>query len=325
MIARVFITLCTLLAIPSLVAAQCPSPATGLSAQTGACSIRLTWTPQVANALTQTILRAPTDNIAAAVEIQTVLPTTSEYVDLTPVRGTFYFYWIRTTLITPQCQLVTSASVRTALSNSAALVISAEPSCNGITVTVAPVFDATSYIYIRADENRQNPIQLGSSAFTTFTDTTAIPGRTYHYGCLPQGPCGGPATTAPSNPVQSGVADFTPPLSPSIIDAGQSLSIQTSITAVSPFTIAWTRDGVPLSDTDARLFGLGTENLTIFGARTSDTGLYRAVVTNSCGTFTSDPILVAIRPGCRADFDENGTLAPADIFSFLNTWFAGCP
>ncbi len=28
---------------------------------------------------------------------------------------------------------------------------------------------------------------------------------------------------------------------------------------------------------------------------------------------------------CRADFDRNGTLAPGDIFEFLNAWFVGCP
>jgi hypothetical protein len=35
--------------------------------------------------------------------------------------------------------------------------------------------------------------------------------------------------------------------------------------------------------------------------------------------------VLAVRPGCRADFDESGGLAVADIFSFLNSWFAGCP
>jgi hypothetical protein len=28
---------------------------------------------------------------------------------------------------------------------------------------------------------------------------------------------------------------------------------------------------------------------------------------------------------CPADFDGNGTLAVADIFAFLNAWFAGSP
>jgi len=29
--------------------------------------------------------------------------------------------------------------------------------------------------------------------------------------------------------------------------------------------------------------------------------------------------------GCRADFDQDGTANVADIFSFLSTWFVGCP
>lgn len=35
-------------------------------------------------------------------------------------------------------------------------------------------------------------------------------------------------------------------------------------------------------------------------------------ISSSCGTTT-----------CRADFDGSGSLAPADIFAFLNAWFSG--
>jgi hypothetical protein len=47
--------------------------------------------------------------------------------------------------------------------------------------------------------------------------------------------------------------------------------------------------------------------------------------TVSCVTSNSTENLVTIDLGCRADFDRDGTVAVLDIFSFLNTWFAGCP
>jgi hypothetical protein len=35
--------------------------------------------------------------------------------------------------------------------------------------------------------------------------------------------------------------------------------------------------------------------------------------------------LVSVDLGCAADFDRSGGLAVADIFAFLDAWFAGCP
>lgn len=41
-------------------------------------------------------------------------------------------------------------------------------------------------------------------------------------------------------------------------------------------------------------------------------------------TITFDGAITVGHTGCAADFDKNGTLAVADIFAFLNSWFAGC-
>jgi hypothetical protein len=35
--------------------------------------------------------------------------------------------------------------------------------------------------------------------------------------------------------------------------------------------------------------------------------------------------VVQVGASCAADFDHSGSLAVADIFAFLNAWFAGCP
>lgn len=46
---------------------------------------------------------------------------------------------------------------------------------------------------------------------------------------------------------------------------------------------------------------------------------FRVVLTNSCGSVTSDPAKLA---PCSADFDCNGTVSVNDLFAFLAAWFA---
>lgn len=46
----------------------------------------------------------------------------------------------------------------------------------------------------------------------------------------------------------------------------------------------------------------------------------------SCsGTTNQTEVTVSVNLGCGADFDQNGQANTADIFDFLNAWFAGCP
>ena len=47
----------------------------------------------------------------------------------------------------------------------------------------------------------------------------------------------------------------------------------------------------------------------------------RCIVTNACGSVTSNEATYAI---CPADFDCFGSLTITDIFDFLAAWFAGC-
>jgi hypothetical protein len=30
-------------------------------------------------------------------------------------------------------------------------------------------------------------------------------------------------------------------------------------------------------------------------------------------------------PGCRVDYNQDGSVNPQDVFDFLNAWFTGCP
>ncbi len=66
---------------------------------------------------------------------------------------------------------------------------------------------------------------------------------------------------------------------------------------------------------------IGAE-LVISNAGVSDAGLYDCVVSNDCGTVTTETIQLVL---CIADFNCSGGLSVADIFAFLNAWFAGDP
>jgi hypothetical protein len=50
----------------------------------------------------------------------------------------------------------------------------------------------------------------------------------------------------------------------------------------------------------------------------------RFVLHDSTGTYTdSDEFTVSMTPACEGDFDLSGAVEIADIFGFLNAWFAG--
>jgi hypothetical protein len=84
-----------------------------------------------------------------------------------------------------------------------------------------------------------------------------------------------------------------------------------------PVTIA----GMANSATAA---GATTSTLTLsnLALRGPDIADFRVVATGSCGPSTSTPLGVYV---CGADFDCNGVVAVADIFAYLNAWFASDP
>jgi hypothetical protein len=77
-----------------------------------------------------------------------------------------------------------------------------------------------------------------------------------------------------------------------------------------------------LTPTGSVLAGTHTQTLRLSGVNAADTGSYDCVVSNSCGMVTSS---TATLTPCIADFNCDQTAAVADIFEFLNAWFAGSP
>jgi hypothetical protein len=77
----------------------------------------------------------------------------------------------------------------------------------------------------------------------------------------------------------------------------------------------------PFGNTIATATGAHTGHLVLSDLQ-GVAQIFRCVVSNSCSSDTSTEVTLSF---CPADFDCSGVLAVADIFEFLNGWFAGVP
>jgi hypothetical protein len=103
---------------------------------------------------------------------------------------------------------------------------------------------------------------------------------------------------------------------------GSPVTITAAATGTATLSYQWRRNLVALTN-GASISGATSASLVINPARVGDRGTYDLVVTNTCGTTTSNTATLVVL--CRPDFDANGSLTVSDIFAFLNAWFAGDP
>lgn len=90
------------------------------------------------------------------------------------------------------------------------------------------------------------------------------------------------------------------------------------ISGVPPFTYQWRKNGIPI-DTDAN-HSAATATLLLTHVGAADAASYDCVVTNSCGSVTSDSTTLVI---CIGDFSCDGGVDGADIGAFFENWEAG--
>jgi hypothetical protein len=283
------------------------------------------------------ILRSFTNDPGTAAVQATVAPPTTTGTVTKETYGLNTYYWVRAVL---------AAGCRTPLP--AAGVVSTPtsvaPSITSLTsATTCPVTltwnspGSLFYIIFRETTPTFNPTNpaLDESITSTYTDSTVVPGTTYYYFVVrttfaPGGCPGGPWSSAPvsSGPISIPLVP-TPVLSvnPARPVAGEPVVLRaTAPGAPVGSTWRWKKDGQTLPIAGLTVGGLGTEQLSVFSAGSAAVGSYVVELVPAalgCAATTSNAVAVSL--GCAADFNADGVRQPADIFAFLNAYFAGCP
>lgn len=324
----------------------CGTPPTNVLIRSSVCGgpVRISWTnPTGVGTVNPIVWRSPTRNFSDASLIYITGsggPTT--YADTPPTSGVNYYYWVGGNVFgcgtAPPAQSQSLPMVGPVAAGAFSLGNFPPPVpypvCNGLILDWQPIHDATSIRIFRIADNfsvGETIATLAGSA-TTYTDTAAVGGNRYIYGLLFTGACGSSTFSTSLTTVRPGPWAAPTGVSRSIV-VGQTTTLTVdnafdpSASPMVPFptSITWSRNGVPITD-NARISGSRTEFLTIRNARTDDAGTYQVTLVSSCdGASTVVPVVLSVTETCRADYDQNGSVAVIDILDFLNAWFAGCP
>lgn len=101
---------------------------------------------------------------------------------------------------------------------------------------------------------------------------------------------------------------------------GQTALFSVSAAGNGSLSYQWRRNAVPLSDA-GRVSGAASPTLRISNVQTSDIAAYDVLMWDTCGPFASESALLDVF--CRADWDHNRQVQPADVASFVQSWFNG--
>lgn len=313
--------------LPALARAQCAAPI-NLQAENGACGVRLTWqnVPGASQAAFWEILRNITNSTAGATSIASIAGSTLAYTDTSAQPLVPYFYFVRASIVFPPCPsgAVSDIVPGQRLPGVIPSVTAQISGCSRVTITWPILPDATVYRILRQPAGGAS-VPVAETTSTSLADSTGTPGVRYFYRVEPTIPCGTgglggvaeivfPGPPAPGTPVASIVAE-----------SNTSASIQFDIDTfgLGASTEVF-KDDVPLP-LDARI-SLSGQTLTFNPAKIQDIGTYTLRVNSTdCTGSASQSAVLAVKPRCRTDFDDNGARNLDDVFMFLNAWFAGCP
>ncbi|MEK6642510.1 MAG: protein kinase [Planctomycetota bacterium] len=113
------------------------------------------------------------------------------------------------------------------------------------------------------------------------------------------------------------------------IAAGANANFAVAATGTATLSYQWRKNTVTLnngaSGCSSTISGATTASLTITNVSTSDNANYDCVVTNACGSDTSDPATLTVPPGpaCAGDMDGNNVVNGDDIQAFVDKLLAG--
>jgi hypothetical protein len=174
---------------------------------------------------------------------------------------------------------------------------------------------------------RKNLANISGATGPTFAGTATL-GDVGSYDCVLTNSCGSTTSNAVALTVNDGPQITTQPTG-STVNSGAPAALSVVATGSPAVTYQWRRNTVDLSDTGPYT-GTGTSTLNIAAVTNAEAGSFDVVVTNTCGTATSNAAVIDIATGCPADLDNgSGTGTPDggidinDLLYFLNKFEAG--
>jgi hypothetical protein len=152
----------------------------------------------------------------------------------------------------------------------------------------------------------QGPLLTSGIIFNPDRGEIFAVGRTGIYGDPPI-MCSWRETTAPLHITQ-------PPQSVTVF-RNEEVRLQVTVESTAPpVTYQWRRNGAIIHNATFPLY-------IISGAQYADSAEYDVVVTDICGSLTSEPARVTVT--CREDWNQDGAINSQDYFDFLVDFFAG--
>ncbi|MFN7020870.1 MAG: immunoglobulin domain-containing protein [Phycisphaerales bacterium] len=191
--------------------------------------------------------------------------------------------------------------------------------CRGETVNLSiTASNAAGYLWKR----NGSPLSDGPSGAGSTISGSATPSLTISnvaaadagsYTCDAVAPCGSTLSDPAVVTVASDPAITAQP-QPRTKCLGGSVTFSVTASGGS-LSYVWRKGGLPIG-------GENASSLTIGPVTLASGGSYDCVVTNDCGSTTSDPAALSV---CVGDFNCSDIISVQDIFDFLNAYFAGSP
>jgi hypothetical protein len=333
-VARVVIA-CAAFALPGRTAhAQCTPITTAPAAPAvqGFCPPFLAWTA-IPSATSYDLYTAPTGDLSTATLLAHTAGTT--FILNTPADLVGQTVWVRAANACSQGPFSEPATIGPAAPARITQATIGSPNCAAITVFVSGTVNQVIVSFQLIDQQGAVTADLGFiqpvSTASSIVLSRPIPGATSGQAVrarvsLRSVNCPTPAQHLDIEGRIGGasIVSFNPALGIS----AQPFTFGPVLSPPAPAAaFTWTRDGQPLSSANGRITGLNGPALTFSPLTLADVGVYTLRITPGC--IEAAPVeataQLGVRPGCRADFNENGTVGIQDVLDYLAAYFASCP
>ncbi len=228
-------------------------------------------------------------------------------------------------VVTNSCGSDTSAGALLTVNSTAS--ISAHPSPASACVGSPAAFSVTAS-GATGFQWRKDGSTIGGATSSTYSIPSVSSGDAGSYDCLVSNSCGTVTSNAAALTVNTGPGITSHPAAASV-SAGSPAGFSVSATGSPAPTYQWRKNGSNLSD-GGTISGATTASLSISATVAGDAGSYDVVVSNSCGTTTSNAAALTVSSGCVADYDDgSGTGTPDggvtidDLLYYLTLFEAG--